>query len=67
MEEHRYMGISKSYIDLLNGMSLSSLKNEKRSILLMLQRLDLTDDEFYDLIKKLELIHLITLQNTSTN
>ncbi|MBP0725496.1 hypothetical protein J5Y03_09870 [Bacillus sp. RG28] len=61
------MGISKSYVDLLNGMSLSSLENEKGSILLMLQRLDLTDDDFYDLIKKLELIHLITLQNTSTN
>ena len=67
MEEQKSMGISKSYIDLLNGMSLSSLKNEKESILLMLQRLDLNDDEFYDLIKKLELIHLITLQNTSTN
>jgi len=59
------MSISKSYVDLLNGMNLSSLENEKGSILLMLQRLDLNDNEFYDLIKKLELIHQITLQTTS--
>jgi len=62
------MGISKSYVDLINKMNLSYLENEKKSILLMLQRIDLTDEEFYDLIKKLELIHLITLQTTtSTN
>ena len=61
------MSISKSYVDLLNGMNLSSLESEKESILLMLQRVDLIDEEFYDLIKKLELIHQITLQTTSTN
>ena len=67
MEEQRSVGISKSYIDLLSGMNLSSLENEKEAILLMLQHVNLNDDEFYDLIKKLELIHQFTLQTTSTN
>ncbi|WP_088070918.1 hypothetical protein [Gottfriedia luciferensis] len=56
------MKVSKKYVNLLNGMTYTSLEKEKESIIQILSNKDTLDTDFYNLIKKLELIYQITLK-----
>ncbi len=61
------MTVSKSYENLLKSMNYSSLEKEKESIIKILSHKETLDQDFYSLIKKLELIYQITLHKFQNN
>jgi hypothetical protein len=61
------MTVNKSYVNLLKSMTYSSLEKEKDSIIKILSNKETLDNDFYSLIKKLELIYKITLKKFKTS